>query len=197
LSALAAFDRLENLQMINMRITPNIITFSRILLIPLLIVLILNNFRYSALILFLIMGMMDFIDGYLARHRNLKTRLGGYLDPLADKILMTSVLITMCYAESLPVKVPQWLMIIIIGRDAGLLIGGVIIWNILKNWRVQPSILGKATTLFQILTVIFTLIGLKQTALKPIWIITAVITLISGIDYIYKGSKLVWGRKKD
>ena len=164
---------------------PNLITTLRFILTPIFIIYLLDDRLLSALIVFIIAGLSDGVDGFLARALNQKTNIGAYLDPLADKILLISAFIV------LPVKgfAPSWLAVIVISRDILILSGVSILFLIKKELTIKPSILSKITTCFQLLTVFIVLSrpyfhSFLQFNLHLFWI-TAFLTISSGLHYIY------------
>ncbi len=173
-----------------MKNLPNLITVIRILLIPLFIILLLNGHNLCALGVFIIAGISDALDGFIARTWDLKTRLGAYLDPVADKLLMVSSFVTLSILD----MIPMWLMVIIIGRDILIGITGLILLNYIDfhHYQVRPSILGKITTVLQVLTIVAALMELKGPLLSTALWGTAFATITSGLHYIYRESKIFW-----
>ncbi len=173
-----------------MKNLPNLITLIRILLIPLFIILLVYHHDLYALFVFIIAGLSDALDGFIARTWNLRTRVGTYLDPIADKLLLVSSFITL----ALLMKIPLWIMIIIISRDIILSITGLILLNFvdIHSYHIRPSILGKITTVLQILTVLLVLMDKKGTLFSVILWVTALATIASGLHYVYRESKIFW-----
>ena len=173
-----------------MKNLPNLITVIRIFLVPLFVILVVYHYELYALCIFIVAGLSDALDGFIARTWNLKTRVGTYLDPIADKLLLMSSFITL----ALLMKMPLWIMIIIISRDIILGITGLILLNFIdiRSYHIRPSMLGKITTVLQILTVLLVLLG-KQGPLftATLWI-TAFATVASGLHYVYRESKIFW-----
>jgi cardiolipin synthase len=113
------------------------------------------------------------------------------LDPLADKLLLTSTVVTLTILKELP----RWFTIIVVSRDVLLVGGSVILYMFLGKISTPPSWLGKATTGFQLVTVLCAMLhnfipGLKP-ALLPLTLITLIFTITSGLDYIYRGARLL------
>ena len=175
-------------------ILPNRLTIFRILLIPGIVIALAyyraeeDWLRYLALGIFSLAAFTDAIDGFLARYKNRRTKLGAYLDPLADKLLLNTSFILLATTESLPRKLPLWLPVVVISRDVVLLLGSVLILMMTGELSVQPSFLGKTTTVFQMGTVILTLMNFPLGFLRIIWILTLGLTIMSFFDYIFKGS---------
>lgn len=168
---------------------PNLLTISRILLVPVFIIFIINNEFDKALLIFIIAGLTDSIDGLIARLFNQKTQLGAYLDPAADKLLLTSAYITLAIKNILP----NWLSVIVVSRDVIILLGIVVLVLMNKEVKIKPSIISKITTALQILTVIFVILtaGAPSAVILPLIVLTTVFTIASGIDYIYRGIKVL------
>lgn len=169
----------------------NKITIARILLIPFFIAFILYSKLSLALIVFLIAVISDAVDGYIARKWRQKTKSGAMLDPIADKILIISAFVCLIFVKDLPyaVRFPPYVPIIVISRDALILLGTVIIYMLKGDIEIKPSPLGKITTFLQMLTVIFILTRLKYSGL--VWNIMIVVTVISGFEYILIGSRIL------
>ena len=125
---------------------PNIITLGRILLVPVTIWLIVAGQFGFAFLVFLVAGVGDGIDGYIARRYGMKTQLGAYLDPLADKILLVSIYISLGFLQHMP----AWLVILVASRDV-LIVGAVILsWIMGKPLKMEPLMVSKANTVAQI-----------------------------------------------
>jgi len=178
---------------------PNLLTLTRVLLIPVFVILILNKSFGWAIITFGIAGITDGIDGLIARLTHQRTELGAYFDPIADKLLLTSAFIILAISDS----VPAWLTVIVITRDMVILIGILVMF--LTNYRpkIKPSILSKLTTVFQILTILVVLIDAHYAMIRLIpaivpaiaIFVTAVFTVLSGFHYIYVGAHMLNGKK--
>jgi len=187
----------------------NRITITRILLIVPFIILMLHHqeteygtlYRYIALALFVIMAVSDAIDGYLARRQNQITKLGSFLDPMGDKLLMASALLLLASSRTgvNGFIVPQEVAILIIGKDLFLLIGFLIVYFMTLEIRIVPAHIGKLATVLQLSMVVGVLAGPEISAVIPAWLyvvrvlwwaaaITAVIATLlyirTGIRYI-------------
>lgn len=129
---------------------PNLISVLRLLLVPFTVWLMISEAYASAFVSFMAAGISDGIDGYLARRFDWRTKLGAYLDPLADKALLVSVFVTLGFLKLIPV----WLAIIVVSRDA-LIIGAVLLSRLMDHpMRVQPLMVSKVNTVCQILFVV-------------------------------------------
>jgi len=175
----------------------NKITIARILAVPFFIATILyytpdkDYLRLIALGIFLFAVISDVIDGYVARTRNQKTQAGAILDPLADKILLISAFICLYRIGKLfgSVQFPMWLVVGVISRDIMLLIGSMIIYLVHGNLFIEASRWGKSTTFFQVICIIGVLLQWEQ--LSFMWYVTIAFTVISGVDYIRNGIRVL------
>lgn len=173
---------------------PNWITIFRILLIPFFVAMILkykqsdiDAYRYYAFFIFAIAAISDAVDGAIARLKHKKTQLGTLLDPIADKLLLMSAVLLFAIPINGISQLPIWVLVTIISRDLILIFGGIIVYLQNQKLVVRPNILGKITTFFQMLTVIWLLLKLRHPDI--IWRTAGLFTILSGIIYLYEGSK--------
>jgi cardiolipin synthase len=165
---------------------PNILTILRILCVPVFIDLVIYGRFDYALALFLIAAATDGLDGMIARLSNQRSLLGMYLDPLADKVLLTSAFITLSIFHHVPI----WLTTIVVSRDL-ILASGTLLLHLL-NMRVDitPTWLGKATTVAQLgyVVITLTLVALARPdgLLLPAALLVTAVTVASGFYYIYR-----------
>jgi cardiolipin synthase (CMP-forming) len=125
---------------------PNLITIGRILLVPVVVWAIGSGQMQIAFLVFLIAGVSDAVDGYLAKRLHMTSNLGAHLDPLADKALIVSIYIALGITEA----IPRWLVILVVSRDI-LIVGGVMLaWFLGKPIRVKPVLVSKLNTAAQI-----------------------------------------------
>ncbi len=168
----------------------NQLTILRIFLIPVFIILIGYNKPLYALIVFIIAGLTDALDGFIARKFNQITTLGKILDPIADKALLVSGFIFI-YTSDLQVKFPYWYVVIVISRDIYILLGSALIYFMKGYLDVRPSIFGKATTFFQILSVVAVLVAnityIPHNFVDWIIYTASFFTVLSTITYTYDG----------
>lgn len=170
---------------------PNFISALRIVLVPIIIILLLDKSFNKALVVFVIAGLSDGVDGFLARWLKQKTRLGAYLDPIADKLLLSSTYITLATLRF----IPNWLAVAVVSRDVVIVLGVATLFITGSKLNIRPSIISKVTTLAQICTMIVILsrdclTSLWQFAHFFVWL-TTVLTVISGLHYIYLGIRVV------
>lgn len=169
---------------------PNTLTLTRIIIIPVFIITVVYKRYDYALYLFIFAALTDMFDGLIARLKNQKTALGTLLDPLADKFLLVTAFIILSVYGWLP----KWLAIIVISRDITILCGWFILYLITDTPRVAPSVLGKITIWVQSIFIAYVLLDIHlhfPSGMDRVfqWM-TAGITLLSGLHYIYKGLKL-------
>ena len=126
---------------------PNFITLGRVALVPVVFWLLLNGQMQPAFFLFVIAGISDGVDGYLAKRFGWTTELGAYLDPLADKLLLVCIFIALGVADQLP----SWLVIAVVSRDVLIVIGVVLSWLLANPVHVHPLVVSKLNTLAQII----------------------------------------------
>jgi CDP-diacylglycerol--glycerol-3-phosphate 3-phosphatidyltransferase len=174
----------------------NKVTICRIITVPFFIGTILyysperDILRYIGLGIFCFAVLLDVIDGYIARRLHQKTRAGAILDPLADKVLLISSFICLFKVGAhFDIRFPIWLVVAVISRDVILLLGSMLIYIIHGELNVEPSRWGKASTFFQVLSVISMLIQFQASVY--IWYITILFTVISGLGYIRNGIKVL------
>ncbi len=176
----------------------NKISILRIVLIPFFVASLLyctpttSHLRFVAAIVFGLSVFTDAADGYIARVYAQRTRLGTFLDPIADKLLLVSAFGTLAALDTLPtdLRLPAWLSLIVISRDILIILGISVIYVINEGrLEIQPSWLGKITTFLQMLTILGVL--LQMPATQWLWFTTAALTLLSGIGYLRIGTRLL------
>ena len=175
----------------------NKISIFRILLVPVIVALLLyyhperDGLRFVAFGLFVIGILSDAIDGYLARRWHQESELGTLLDPIADKALILSALISCSTIRGLPewMRIPAWFNLIVISRDVLLVAGSIVLFAIKGRWSVQPSRLGKWTTVAQMLVIPAVL--LHWPVKTPFLITAAVFTVLSAIGYVRTGVRVL------
>ncbi len=176
---------------------PNVLTLTRVLLIPVFILFIINESHGWAIVTFAVAGATDLADGLIARLTHQRTELGAYFDPIADKLLLSSAYVALAITGVLP----SWLTIVVITRDLIILLGFFVFF--LTNYRpkIRPSWLSKVTTNFQIITILLILSAgccTFFTRITPIAIYgTALFTILSGAHYIYLGTQVLNGKQKN
>ncbi|MBI3246210.1 MAG: CDP-alcohol phosphatidyltransferase family protein [Deltaproteobacteria bacterium] len=177
---------------------PNLITLLRIGAIPLFLIFLADE-RYSeALLVFVLAGVTDSIDGAVARWTNSRTVFGAYIDPLADKLLLASSFLILAFLGFLP----RWLAILVISRDVITLCGFAVLYRITGHWiDVRPTLMGKASTFLQLLTVTLTLLILHNPDWEIPYVKPAALMLtggtitVSGFQYVARA--LLWLNEHD
>lgn len=169
----------------------NRLTILRILMTPVITILLLYKYTAAATAVFVLAGITDGLDGFVARRQGQRTALGMVLDPLADKLLLMSCVVVLTILKELP----RWFTIIIVSRDLMLIGGSLIVYMFVGRISMPPSWLGKFTTGFQIATVLLAmldnLVPVLRSAVMPIAFLTTALTIGSGLDYVYRGSRVL------
>ena len=177
---------------------PNILTFMRMGLIPVFVSLVYYGYSKWALAVFLIAGVSDGIDGFLARKFKQESELGTIIDPIADKLLMTAAFIILTLPNVLPptrhLPIPFWVTASVIGRDVLIItIAGAI--NIITGFRgFKPSFWGKVSTLVQVIgisLVLFAAVTGYTIFLPTTYFIVVLLVVISGVHYIFQVASLM------
>ena len=165
---------------------PNLITLGRILLVPIVVWAIISpGTMWIAFVLFVVAGVSDAVDGFLAKRFNMTTELGAYLDPLADKALIVSIYITL----GINGAIPRWLVILVVSRDI-LIVGGIMLsWLVGNPLKIKPLLVSKLNTVAQILfacVVLGTLgFGIQAVTLTLVLMgLVAALTLLSVAAYV-------------
>ena len=170
---------------------PNIITALRFLLVPPVIILLLQERFTAALIVFGVAGLSDWLDGFLARRFDWRSRLGGIMDPLADKLLVVSSFVTLGWLG----LIPAWLVLLVILRDLVIIAGATFYHMRIEQFDAEPSVASKLNTAAQVLLVLAVLYSSGIQAL-PVMLMDVLLygvlvtTLWSGFDYVW-----TWGRR--
>ena len=175
----------------------NRITIGRLVLIPVFIVLIMSYtreapwFRIAALVTFIVAAVSDGIDGFVARAYNQKSKLGAVLDPLADKLLVNLAFVFLAVNDQLRTPIPAWFPVVILSRDAIIVIGAYLINEYFGPVRVKPQVSGKLTTTLQMALIISVLLELDGRFIMGLLIGTLVVSVFSFVDYLRAGVKQV------
>ncbi|MER3421892.1 MAG: CDP-diacylglycerol--glycerol-3-phosphate 3-phosphatidyltransferase [Nitrospiraceae bacterium] len=135
----------------------------------------------------LLAGLTDGLDGTIARVANQRTSIGAYLDPLADKLLLTSGFITLATLH----LVPLWITILVVSRDVILMTGALLIRLTESHVDISPTLLGKGTTVFQLTYIILVVIlasrNMDLRLIQPLLYLMVGLTVLSGLHYLYRG----------
>ena len=166
----------------------NSLTLLRVVLIPVFVMLLVYRRPGAALAVFALAAFTDLLDGYVARRRGSQSRLGAFLDPMADKLLLTASFVTLTYLRVLP----AWITIVVISRDVILVVGALVIHMAGGRIHPRPTGAGKAATFFQVLTVLAGLLARHfhfPAGLTAVAWVAAAFTIISGLQYLVQGMK--------
>lgn len=173
---------------------PNFLSILRILSIPLLIILLSYGEYSGALAVFIGAAITDGLDGFIARRFKQKTMVGAYLDPIADKLLLTSSFIVFAVMGLMP----KWLSILVVSRDIIIAMGILTLQLVSVKVDIKPSLLSKCTTVLQL-----TSIGLRLLLEVPgssfdvmpymiyLYWATGLLTVVSGMQYVVRGLRIV------
>jgi cardiolipin synthase len=179
-----------------LRAAPNILTLLRICLAPFLVAAILEDRYALSFALFVVAGLTDALDGTLARILHQRTMLGQYLDPVADKLLLSTLFLVLTHKGLIPARVT----VLVFGRDVGILVVAAILYAAVGRREFRPSLFGKANTLVQIAAVAAVLLHQLPQLTSLVWVanlralalnLTIVLTVVSGFHYAWVVSRRV------
>lgn len=167
------------------------ITVVHILLIPFFIAFLLYGKLHLAIAVSVLAILSDGLDGYIARVWKQRTPLGEMLDPIADKLFILSALLSLIFVKgvSLTVTIPPYVPIVVLSRDAVIILGLVLIYVLKGEIEIKPSLSGKITTVLQMMTILLVLLQFRFAAY--IWNTMVVFTIVSGIEYVVRGSRIL------
>jgi cardiolipin synthase len=165
-------------------------------LIPVFITLLVYRQPGWALVVFTLASITDLLDGWVARRQGMASRLGAFLDPIADKLLLTASFVTLTYLRVLPF----WITAVVISRDVILVVGALLVHIVGIRIDPHPTRAGKAATFFQITTVLLGLVA-RFVAVGPglpvvMWL-TAIFTVYSGCQYLVQGMRFLHTADRD
>jgi cardiolipin synthase len=175
----------------SLRDLPNALTVARMVLVVPLVVLLVRQHYTAALGLAVVAGISDALDGALARRFGWQTRIGGILDPLADKLLLLAVFAGLAWLGHLP----AWLFVLIVLRDLVIVTGGVVYHYRIEPVTAEPTRLSKVNTLVQVLLMWSLLVGLAGLAIPAAlvtglsWVVTVTV-VVTMVQYVY-----IWSRR--
>jgi len=184
---------------------PNLVTFSRVLLVPFFLVTVLkyraDNWRLIQAGVFGVIALSDVLDGLLARRLHARSVIGAVIDPMADKIVIVpTYLVLSSQAVLAPDKtIPMWTAFPVIARDVLIALGSLAIYLHHKGMYISPTPLGKMTTLFQMATVMAFILAQVPGVFRQSFLVflaagTTVFTVASGVEYVILGTKQLAGR---
>ena len=171
---------------------PNLITVMRLLLVAPILWLLLQENYPDALALFVLAGISDLVDGFLAKTYGWTSELGGILDPLADKLLLVGTLLVLGWQG----EIPAWLVIIAIARDAIIVSMAALYHYLIEPFKAEPLLISKLNTLLQlalVATVIFSkVVALPEALVLMLVYATALTTVWSGGAYVWEWGRRAW-----
>jgi cardiolipin synthase len=175
------------------RFVPNAICVARMLLVAPLVLLLLEGRYAAALLVLVVAGVSDGLDGYLAKRFDWRTRLGGLLDPAADKLLLVATFVSLTYVGLLPLE----LTAIVVARDAVIVLGAVCYQWLIAPVQGEPSAISKLNTACQLAMVFFTLTAAAYAWPPPVSLTVlgaAVVftSIVSGLNYVLRWSARAW-----
>lgn len=162
---------------------PNKLTVLRIILVPIYLIVFFSNLQNRLLIsllIFILAGITDALDGHIARKYNLITDLGKMLDPLADKLMMFAVLISLAASKLIPV----WIIYMLIAKEIIMILGGGILYLFKGNQVVHSNVYGKLATVFFYMATFVTLINQGSNISKLMFLMTLILNIIAFINYL-------------
>ncbi|HHU93012.1 MAG TPA: CDP-alcohol phosphatidyltransferase family protein [Halanaerobiaceae bacterium] len=168
---------------------PNLLSITRIILIPIYLYFFMNANYLTAGILFSISAITDFFDGYIARKYDSVTKLGRILDPFADKLTIISILIALIISKIIPVFIP----IILLARELLIFLGSIVAYLLGFDF-IHPSKLGKFSIFLLYLAIALQLIGIKILA-RGLFYIVIPLNIFSGLNYVYTTIKYLSNKK--
>jgi cardiolipin synthase len=175
---------------------PNVITAFRFLLVPPVVILLLQERFTAALVVFGVAGFSDALDGFLAKRFDWRSRLGGIMDPLADKLLLVSSFVTLGWLG----LIPAWLVLLVILRDLVIVAGATFYHMRIEQFEAEPSMASKLNTAAQILLVLAVMFSFGIQVLPAILIdvlsYSVLATILwSGFDYVWTWGRRAWMRR--
>lgn len=179
---------------------PNALTLLRIVMVPMFLYKVLQGEIYIATLIYIVAAVTDGLDGFIARFWNMQTKLGAFIDPLADKLLVTTSFVVLAALK----YIPLWIAVAVISRDVIITLGSLTVYLMKQHLTVKPHPVGKITTFFQFSYLLIVLIiasrmtsgtvsdtGFLISVLRPVEVCTGFLTVISGVIYIIAGFRVL------
>lgn len=175
---------------------PNLLSLSRVLLTPVFVLLMVERRPWAAFAVFVAAGLTDALDGFTARTLRLKSTLGLWLDPVADKVLLTAAFVVLTLpALARPNTLPLWLTLLCVGRDVAIAAGAVLILALRGKRNFPPMLAGKASTVCQVFLLYFVLYlnaaGRSPAVLTGFYVLTAALAVASFVQYAFIGASML------
>ena len=175
---------------------PNLLSLLRMGLIPLFVIMVMNGDAPKALLIFVVAGVTDALDGFIARFWKQQSLLGAYLDPMADKLLLTTAYVVL----SIPslnhggAQIPPWVTILVIARDVLIVAVALVLYLAVGVTKFPPSLIGKLNTFVQVAAIFLVLLSAVRLEFELVALIAvhlvALLTLASGVDYIVRANRM-------
>ena len=171
---------------------PNLLSFARLLSVPLIVWLVLDGRMTMAFWLFVAAGVTDAVDGFVAKHFDAKTELGSYLDPLADKALLVGIYLTLGWLGHIPI----WLVILVAFRDLTIVGGALLEQTLTQSFKSRPMMISKINTTLQIALAALVLarlgLGFDDWGVTGVLVLAvAITTVLSGLTYLIEWTRRV------
>ena len=174
---------------------PNFITLFRIAIVPFFVIAVFNHEFMLAVWIFVLLGITDVLDGWIARTFDLRSRIGALLDPLADKILLTAAYVSLAIPHGQAVVIPLWLAILTLFRDFVIMLMAFVFYMFEGIKSFPPTWTGKLTTVMHVVTVSLVLLANITSVPRPLlqvcFYVSFVMVIISGFSYIYRSSRAI------
>ncbi len=174
---------------------PNFLTLLRMAMVPFFVLAVSDASFELALWIFVVAGITDALDGFVARRMDMRSLIGAYLDPIADKMLITMAYIVLTVPQGQAVVIPLWLTILALFRDFVIMVVAVVLYQVEGLREFPPSFLGRATTFAQVITVSIVLLAnvVQIPSLVPTscFYLSFLLVILSGFNYIYRVSSFV------
>jgi cardiolipin synthase len=171
---------------------PNQLTILRMICAPIFVALTLDGRLHLAVAVFVVASITDAFDGLIARYYKQHTVLGAILDPLADKMLLGSAFVALSFADAVRVHIPKWLTVVVLSRDAIIVVSALAIAFVSNRKGFTPTRLGKISTGAQMTCVALVfaanLMAFPQYVLEVVFVVTGGFTAGSGLHYLYRAS---------
>ncbi len=174
---------------------PNFLTFLRMAMVPFFVLAVFAHDFRLAVGIFVLSGVTDVLDGWIARTFDLKSRMGALLDPLADKILLTAGYISLAIPHGQAVVIPLWLALLTLFRDFMIMVMAFVFYMFENVKSFPPTVSGKLTTAVHVVTVSLVLLAnvtsIPGVALRVCFSVAFGLVIVSGFDYIYRTSRAI------
>lgn len=174
---------------------PNFITLFRMAITPFFVLAVNDRDFRLALWILIVGGITDAVDGWLARTLQSRSVVGEFLDPIADKLLLTVAYVSLTIPQGQQVVIPLWLAILALFRDFAIVIVAVILYLVEGVHRFPPSVLGKATTFMHVVTVcvvlLANLVPVPELATTACFYTSFALVILSGFNYSYRASRFI------